>query len=238
MRASVDGEALRFKAHKDHNRHNITDVMTTLKENANISYTAAQIQKQQYPRTETQYVYLPPTLQCTSNAQCPIPIPETGIPSLPTFSQNLLNPKTFALVGSSLSFRPTSLGAHQVEGKDRKAITETIDFHKVITEDEASTIKERIKQFTKLLDGRERPTSLILPTSLGYTQHNALKFTILYELPSFADSTVAYRSLYTLFPRNPRSVTSKPYTPILPCLEDRFKLAQALSASILPAAQH
>ncbi|KIM92665.1 hypothetical protein OIDMADRAFT_208715 [Oidiodendron maius Zn] len=116
---------------------------------------------------------------------------------------------------------------------DRKAITETIDFHKVITEDEASTIKERIKQFTTLLDGRERPTSLILPTSLGYTQHSALKFTILYELPSFADSTVAYRSLYTLFPRNPRSVASKPYTPILPCLEERFKLAQALGASIL-----
>jgi hypothetical protein len=99
--------------------------------------------------------------------------------------------------------------------------------------DELDLLKTRIDELCALLADTARPSSMLLPISVGYMSEGRTAFAIAYQLPSFADPYRDELSLYSILRTNKRSIAQEKRKVLLPALEQRYQLAAILADGLL-----
>jgi hypothetical protein len=106
-------------------------------------------------------------------------------------------------------------------------------FDETLGVDECLILKVRIGQLCELLARLDRPSTLLLPLSLGFVQYHRTQFVLAYHLPEFADPHRDALSLYSIIRPNKRSVPDLKSKQLLPTLEQRYQLATVLAECLL-----
>lgn len=106
-------------------------------------------------------------------------------------------------------------------------------FDERLSADECLILKSRIGQLCELLVRLDRPSTLLLPLSLGFLQYHRTQFALAYHLPEYADPHRDALSLYLIIRANKRSVPDMKSKQLWPTLEKRYQLASVLAEGLL-----
>ncbi|RGP64981.1 hypothetical protein FSPOR_7595 [Fusarium sporotrichioides] len=118
-------------------------------------------------------------------------------------------------------------------------LTEGTQYPESLPDTEIEVLKERIAGLALLLKLAGQPYFKALPSCHGYIRHGHTQFGLVYTLPDSADPTREPTSLYSLLPTTSRKnldkfgMTKRLSRNTLPTLEERYRLAHALSDGIL-----
>jgi serine/threonine protein kinase len=106
-------------------------------------------------------------------------------------------------------------------------------FNEALSVDDSDILKGRVRQLCEVLAGLDRPSTLLLPLSLGFLQYRRTQFVLAYKLPEFADPHRDTVSLYSIIRPNKRSVHELKSKQLWPTLEQRYLLAAVLAEGLL-----
>ncbi|KAH0543150.1 hypothetical protein FGG08_002495 [Glutinoglossum americanum] len=112
-------------------------------------------------------------------------------------------------------------------------LVEFTTFDETLSMDESNILKGRIGQLCELLARLDRPSTLLLPLSLGFLQSRRTQFVQAYQLPEFADPHREALSLYSIIRPNNRSIQELKSKQLWPTLEQRYQLAAVLADGLL-----
>ncbi|KAH6964830.1 hypothetical protein EDB82DRAFT_285736 [Fusarium venenatum] len=150
-----------------------------------------------------------------------------------------LDPADFPLQGQSTEFRIVSEYTEKspvISKEKMDVILEGVSFPISLTENDLNLLKDRIAHLSTLLHNAGHPYFPILPLGIGFFQQSRTSFTLVYQLPSFAQQQEVPRSLYSLLPRNKYSIEGEKAAGtnrFIPSLEERYKMASALADGVL-----
>jgi len=112
-------------------------------------------------------------------------------------------------------------------------VVEFTTFDETLSLDDLNILRGRIGQLCELLARLDRPSTLLLPFSLGFLPYRRTQFALVYQLPEFADPHRKALSLYSIIRKNNRSVQELKSGPLWPTLEQRYLLAGVLAEGLL-----